>query len=144
MHEPESFKNIPEEKKQYTPFIPNFALKDALLWIIVFNILIFLALIFPWELGLKADPFAPAPSGIKPEWYFMFMFQTLKFIPPHVLFIEGEVLGILTFGVAMLLWMFIPFIKIKEKPDTKIKLMTVIGIFIIAFIIIMTAIGYLS
>jgi cytochrome b6 len=144
MHEPESFKNIPEEKKQYTPFIPNFALKDALLWIIVFNILIFLALIFPWELGLKADPFAPAPSGIKPESYFMFMFQTLKFIPPHVLFIEGEVLGILTFGVAMLLWMFTPFIKIKEKPDTKIKLMTVIGIFIIAFIIIMTAIGYLS
>jgi cytochrome b6 len=144
MHEPASFKNLPEEKKQYTPFFPNFALKDALLWIIVFNILIFLALIFPWELGLKADPFAPAPAGIKPEWYFMFMFQTLKFIPAHVLFIEGEILGVLTFGLAGLIWMLVPFIKVKEKPKAKIQLMTLIGIFIVAFIVIMTLIGYLS
>ena len=31
--------------------------------------------IFPWELGEKADPFAPAFADIKPEWFFMFMFQ---------------------------------------------------------------------
>ena len=37
------------------------------------------AALFPWELGEKADPFAPAPAGIKPEWYFLFMFQTLKY-----------------------------------------------------------------
>jgi cytochrome b6 len=144
MHEPASFKKLQEEKKVYTPFFPNFALKDALLWIIVFNILIFLALIFPWELGLKADPFAPAPAGIKPEWYFMFMFQTLKFIPAHVLFIEGEILGVLIFGLAGLIWMLIPFIKVKEKPNAKIQLMTLIGIFIVVFIVIMTLIGYLN
>jgi cytochrome b6 len=144
MHEPASFKKLQEDKKVYTPFFPNFALKDALLWIIVFNILIFLALIFPWELGLKADPFAPAPAGIKPEWYFMFMFQTLKFIPAHVLFIEGEILGVLTFGLAGLIWMLVPFIKVKEKPKAKIQLMTMIGIFIVAFIVIMTLIGYLN
>ena len=143
MHEPASFKKLQEEKKQYTPFFPNFALKDALLWIIVFNILIFLALIFPWELGLKADSFAPAPAGIKPEWYFMFMFQTLKFIPAHVLFIEGEVLGVLTFGLAGLIWMLLPFIKVREKPNAKIQLMTLIGIFIVAFIVIMTLLGYI-
>lgn len=144
MHEPESFKKLPEEKKRYTPFFPNFALKDALLWIVVFNILIFLALIFPWELGLKADPFTPAPAGIKPEWYFMFMFQTLKFIPAHILFIEGEVLGILSFGLAGLLWMVVPFIKLKENPNSKFQLMTIIGIIIVAFIVIMTVIGYLN
>ena len=144
MHEPASFKKLSEEKKLYTPFFPNFALKDALLWIIVFNILIFLALIFPWELGLKADPFAPAPAGIKPEWYFMFMFQTLKFIPAHILIIEGEILGVLTFGLAGFIWMLIPFIKVTEKPKAKIQLMTLIGIFIVAFIVIMTLIGYLS
>ena len=37
-----------------------------------------LAALFPWELGQKADPFGSAPEGIKPEWYFLFMFQTLK------------------------------------------------------------------
>jgi len=124
--------------------MPNFVLKDALLWIIVFNILIFLALIFPWELGLKADPFAPAPAGIKPEWYFMFMFQTLKYIPAHVLFIEGEILGVFVFGLSGLLWMLVPFIKVKEKAGAKIQLMTIIGIVIVAFIVIMTIIGYLE
>jgi quinol-cytochrome oxidoreductase complex cytochrome b subunit len=93
---------------------------------------------------LKADPFAPAPAGIKPEWYFMFMFQTLKFIPAHVLFIEGEVLGVLTFGLAGFIWMLIPFIKVKEKPNAKIQLMTIIGIVIVAFIVIMTILGYLE
>lgn len=144
MHEPESFQKLPEEKKRYTPFFPNFALKDALLWVIVFNILIFLALIFPWELGIKADPFASAPAGIKPEWYFMFMFQTLKFIPSHVLFIEGEVLGIMSFGLAILIWIFIPFIKVKDKPNARIQVMTIVGLVVAGFIVIMTVIGYLS
>jgi len=144
MHEPDSFKKLPEEKKEYTPFFPNFALKDALIWLIVFNILLFLALIFPWELGLKADPFASAPAGIKPEWYFMFMFQTLKIIPAHVLFIEGEVLGILAFAVAGLLWMIIPFIKIEDKANSRFDLMKWIGIILVVYIIVLTVIGYIS
>ncbi len=144
MHEPASFTKLKEEERRYTSFFPNFALKDALLWLIVFNVLIFLALIFPWELGLKADPFTPAPAGIKPEWYFMFMFQTLKFIPPHILFIEGEVLGVLTFSIAGILWMFVPFMHVKDKKNAKIQLMTLIGILIVIFIVAMTLFGYMS
>ena len=56
-----------------------------------------LAALFPWELGVKADPFASAPAGIRPEWYFMFMFQTLKKIPAKVWFTDGEVVGILLY-----------------------------------------------
>ena len=40
-----------------------------------------LAAMFPSELGEKADPFAPAPAGIRPEWYFLAQFYTLKLIP---------------------------------------------------------------
>ncbi|OGU66777.1 MAG: cytochrome bc complex cytochrome b subunit [Ignavibacteria bacterium RBG_16_36_9] len=144
MHEPEHFQKLSEEKKKFIPFFPNFALRDALLWIIVFNILIFLALFFPWDLGLKADPFTPAPEGIKPEWYFMFMFQTLKYIPSHVLYIEGEVLGIFIFLVAGLIWMLVPFIKFKERPNAKIQPLTLIGILIVAFIVFMTILVYLG
>ncbi len=143
MHEPEHFKNLPEEKKKYIPFFPDFALKDALLWLIVFNILLFLALYFPWDLGNKADPFAAAPQGIRPEWYFMFMFQSLKFLPAHVLFLEGELLGVLFFGFAGLVWMLIPFFKIKRKPGWKMQPITIIGIFIVVFIVVMTILGYL-
>ncbi len=41
-------------------------------WYMALGVLAALAALFPWELGIKADPFGPAPAGIKPEWYFMF------------------------------------------------------------------------
>ena len=37
-----------------------------------------LAALYPWELGTKADAFASAPAGIRPEWYFLAAFQTLS------------------------------------------------------------------
>lgn len=94
MSEPLGMENAPENKHKTMPFFPNFLLRDLLLWLIVLNLLAILAVFFPWELGKKADPFAPAPAGIRPEWYFLFMFQTLKFIPPKIWFLDGEIVGI--------------------------------------------------
>jgi quinol-cytochrome oxidoreductase complex cytochrome b subunit len=42
-----------------------------------------------WELGKKADPLAPAYPGIKPEWYFLWVYQLLKEFPPHIMGMEG-------------------------------------------------------
>ena len=53
-------------------------------WYVAMGTLGALAAFFPWNLGVKADPFASAPAGIKPEWYFLFMYQTLKLIPAKV------------------------------------------------------------
>ncbi len=143
MHEPDFVKDLPPEKKKEIPFFPNFMLRDVLLWLVVLNILLFLAVFFPWELGLKADPFASAPAGIRPEWYFMFMFQTLKMLPGHILFIEGELFGILLFGVMGVLWLLVPFWD-KFFPAAKNrKLMITVGIVGIIFIATMTALGYL-
>ena len=74
---------------------------------------------FPWNLGVKADPFASAPAGIKPEWYFLFMFQTLKLIPSKVWFVDGEVLGILGCGLAGLFWLLLPFFESDKPARTK-------------------------
>ena len=114
-----------------------------MLWVIVFNVLIFLALYFPWELGKKADAFASAPPGIRPEWYFMFMFQSLKLLPAHILFLEGELVGVLFFGIAGFLWMLIPYFKIKHRDNWRIQPLTLIGIIIVVFIIVMTILGYI-
>ena len=42
--------------------------------------------------GKKADTFAAAPAGIRPEWYFLWMFQALKYMPATVLGMSGELL----------------------------------------------------
>ena len=130
-----------EEEKKTMPFFPNFMLRDLLLWLLVLNLLAILAVFFPAELGLKANALASAPAGIRPEWYFLFMFQTLKLIPGHVLFIEGEVLGILLFGVVGLLWILVPFWDRKSSRGIRNRMINYIGIAAIVFIIILTIIG---
>ncbi len=139
--EPESWKDLPESQKKHIAFFPNFVLRDVLLWLIVLNVLAILAVYFPWELGKKADPFAPAPMGIKPEWYFLFMFQSLKFFPAKVLVLDGEVLGVCLFGAAGLLWFLIPFWDSKTPKGARNRIINYVGIVVVLYIIILTAIG---
>ncbi|NIM19844.1 MAG: cytochrome bc complex cytochrome b subunit [Candidatus Latescibacteria bacterium] len=142
MSEPIGWNEMPPDKTKSMPFFPNFLLRDLLLWLIVLNVIALLAVFFPWELGEKADPFAPAPEGIKPEWYFMFMYQTLKFLPAKVLFISGETLGILVFGLAVVLWLIIPFWDRKSARGEKNRALNYVGLFVVLFIIVMTVLGY--
>ena len=125
-------------------FVPNFLLRDLIGWILAVGVLAALAALFPWELGEKADAFASAPAGIRPEWYFLFMFETLKRIPPKILVLDGEVVGILAFGIGGLFWLLVPFLdKAPRKGKTR-HLFTVLGVIIVLYIIVMTAIGYLA
>ena len=105
--------------KREMKFFPNFMLRELMAWYVALGVLGALAAIFPWNLGVKADPFVSAPAGIKPEWYFLFMFQTLKLIPSKVWFIDGEVLGVLAFGLVGLLWLLLPFFESDQPSRTK-------------------------
>lgn len=143
MSEPIEHVHLSADKKRSMPFFPNFMLRDAMLWLAVLNVLAILSVFFPWDLGQKADLFAPAPAGIKPEWYFLFMFQTLKFIPGHVLFLEGELLGILVFGVAGLLWTLVPFLDRRGQRNQRNPLWRFIGVVVVVFIAGMTIVGFI-
>ncbi len=143
MSVPPEIEKIPEEKRKTIPFFPDFVLRDFMVWLIVLNIIALLAVFFPWELGQKANPLASAPAGIRPEWYFMFMFQTLKMIPAHVLFLEGELFGVLLFGVGGLIWFFVPFLDKKSHMGIRSRFWTWFGIFLVVYIIILTIWGYL-
>lgn len=124
------------------PFVPNFLLRDLMGWLSAVAVLAVLAAFFPAELGLKADPFAPAPAGIKPEWYFMFMFQTLKYLPSHILGIDGDVVGILGFGVAGLFLLLIPFLDRRTARGQPSSLFALIGMLMMLYIVWLTYLGY--
>jgi len=124
-------------------FVPDFLLRDLVGWLAAVTVLAALAALFPWELGEKADPFAPAPAGIKPEWYFVFMFQTLKYIPAKVLGMDGEVLGILFFGLVGLLLVVTPFITAPEPRKGRLNLLPLVGVIAVVYIIALSAMAYL-
>ncbi len=150
MSEPVDWVNKPESEKKYMKFFPHFIYRDALVWLIVLNILALLAVIFPdgigvvhWPLGEKADLFGVPPAVIRPEWYFMFAFQALKMLPAHVWFLEGELFGIIAFSVGGLLWAMVPFLDRKSVKGKEPKLVMAFGVFVVIFILAMTIVGYL-
>ena len=63
------------------PFFSEFLLIDVCLWLVLFGALVTVSVVWPAAVGVQADPLQPAPEGIKPEWYFLFLFQTLKVVP---------------------------------------------------------------
>lgn len=127
-------------------FFPNFAMRDLLLWLLCLIALLVLSLLFPygagipgveWELGLKADPLAPAYPGIKPEWYFLWVYQLLKEFPPHVLGLEGPQACLLIVSILMATWVMVPWLDRsarREQPSPGFSDFGVGAIFFLSFL----------
>jgi cytochrome b6 len=127
-------------------FFPNFALRDLLLWLICLIALLVLSLLFPygagipgveWELGQKADPLAPAYPGIKPEWYFLWVYQLLKEFPPHLFGLEGPQVCLFVVSVLLVIWGLIPWLDRaarREEPSPGFSDFGVAAIFFLLFL----------
>jgi quinol-cytochrome oxidoreductase complex cytochrome b subunit len=131
------------DRRREMKFFPNFFLRELIGWYIALGFLIALAAFFPWELGTKADPFSPAPPGIKPEWYFLAQFQTLKLIPAKIFHMDGEVLGILGFGLGGALWLGLPFIEALLGPRGA-RYVRVGAVFVLTYLAGMSVVGYMA
>ncbi len=132
------------ERRRPMKFVPNFLLRDLFGWTLALGVLAALAAIFPWELGEKADPFAPAFENIRPEWYFMFMFETLKLVPGgEIAGIEYEAFPIVLFGVGGLLMVLVPFLD-RRGDEQRFSLFLPVGVITLVYMIGMTAWGYRS
>ncbi len=70
----------PQELK---PFFPDYILDEVIAWYAVLAVLVILASLFPAGLEPKADALV-TPEHIKPEWYFLAVYQVLKLVPESV------------------------------------------------------------
>jgi quinol-cytochrome oxidoreductase complex cytochrome b subunit len=132
----------PGEHPRQMPFFPNYVLRDVLAWYVALAILAALAAFYPWELGKKADAFAAVPAHIRPEWYFLAMFHTLKLIPSHVFGIEGERLGVIGFGLAAALIVFVPFLDRRASRGERSPLFTAIAVAALVYLVVFSIWGY--
>lgn len=100
--------SVDEKKPRAMKFVPDFLLRDSVGWLVAVGLLAALAAFFPWELGVKADPFSSAPAGIRPEWYFLSMFQALKYLPAEIAGVPGEMIGVIFFGILGAVLVLVP------------------------------------
>jgi cytochrome b6 len=120
-------------------FFPNFALRELMAWYVAMGALGALAAIFPWDLGVKADPFISAPAGIKPEWYFLTPYQALKLFPGNL-----ELVGMALMGLAAGSLLVVPFIDRAAPSDARGKLVAWLGAAGLVGLVVMTVWGWLS
>ena len=103
-------KNTPEEMKTGKPFYPHQVFEDVVGMLILFVVLAAVAIFVPVPLEDVADP-TNADYDPRPEWYFLFLFQLLKYFQGPF-----EVIGTFVIPtVGMLLLLFLPFLDRSER-----------------------------
>jgi quinol-cytochrome oxidoreductase complex cytochrome b subunit len=119
-------------------FYPSFVFKEIVVMMLLFIfVAIILAVVFPVGLGDPADPtdnlFIP-----KPEWYFMSLYQLLKYFPGKLEVIATAIIP--AGGIIALI--LLPFIdkKAEIKPGKRPISMTIMVLAVVA-IVILTLIG---
>ncbi|WP_029911033.1 cytochrome b [Pelobacter seleniigenes] len=96
------------------PFHPNYTIKDLSMVFFALAALVAITFYAPWlfippDALEPADPFT-TPAHIKPEWYFLWAYQTLKIFP-------SKLLGLASQGAAMGFLAVLPFLD--RSPERR-------------------------
>jgi len=104
-----------QKHEESVPFYPDHLALEAKVALgvgILVVIIGIIGLFIPVGVGAPADPM-DTPAHIKPEWYFLSLYQLLRFIP--------KTLGATAPVVAVLLIMVWPFLDRKPDQTTKTR-----------------------
>jgi cytochrome b6 len=74
----------------------------------------------------------------------MYMFQTLKYLPARVGLLDGEVVGVLAFTVGGLFLALVPFLDRRSARGERSPLFFWIGMAILAYMVVLSMLGYLA
>jgi quinol-cytochrome oxidoreductase complex cytochrome b subunit len=94
-------------------------------------------------LQAPADPL-DTPLHVKPEWYFLFLYQILKVIPPNILGIEGTAFGVVSVMLALIVATLWPFFDKKEDSKKALWIRVAVTILGLIIVIALTVWGEVS
>jgi cytochrome b6-f complex subunit 4 len=103
----------PKEKEESIPFFPDHVTTEAKVVVGMMVVVLAIAaygMLSPVGLGDPADPMN-TPMHVKPEWYFLALYQALKYIP--------KTAGVVIPLIAVIMVAVWPFID--RKPDKSRK-----------------------
>ncbi|MDQ7826862.1 MAG: hypothetical protein RDV48_28950 [Candidatus Eremiobacteraeota bacterium] len=126
------------------PFWPHEVLRHLLAVIVVMQFFIAAVVFIP---GHPEDPANPAstPPHLKPEWYFLPVYQILKIVPRSVFGALAEPLGLLIPMAFALMVLLLPFLdRNPERRILKRKVFFALGLVVILAVIALGIWGSMS
>lgn len=126
--------------QRWKPFFPHYVLDEVIAWAVLLAALVVLASVSPAGLEDKADPLK-TPEHVKPEWYFLAVYQLLKVVPAIGPLTARDV-GILAPMVGMVVLVFLPILdKNPSVEKRKRPVALIVGAVIVIAMIILTWYG---
>lgn len=142
---PRRYKHPEYPEEDTIPFFPNYIILEVIVAFVVLAGLIVLTSWLPAGLEEKADPFS-TPAHIKPEWYFLWIYQFIK-LPDKVLGqgLAAELAGIFIPGIGILLLILLPFLDRKpERHPRRRKVAMAVTALILAVLVALSILGLRS
>ena len=124
-----------EEEEPGHRFWPTHVLDQVIIFYLVGAVLITLAILLPFRLHEPADPLR-TPEGIKPEWYFLPMYQAIKYVP-KVVGIALTALG----AVLILIWPFLDPVLDKWRGPRAYRRF---GVLFATLVLVLSVVGWAS
>lgn len=117
-------------------FWPNHIFSELASAVVFMGLIVFLAGFFPHGLQEPADPFV-TPEHVKPEWYFLALYQILKLVPRELMGIQdfNKPATLIFAGVFTLALMALPWID-RTPPDAQhpLKRLPIVIVFVVCLI----------
>jgi quinol-cytochrome oxidoreductase complex cytochrome b subunit len=126
------------EEEASIPFFPDHLWTEARVALGIIAIIIgigVLGSLNPVGLGPAADPME-TPAHTKPEWYFLFLYEVLKYVPKTI----GSVLPFALVAI-LALW---PFIDAREDNHRARRFRIIVTVLALIAVLALTALGELS
>ena len=142
---PQPYQHAEYPEKDTIPFFPNYIILEVIVSYLLLAGLITLVTLLPVGLEEKADPFL-TPEHIKPEWYFLWIYQFVK-LPSSVLGsgLLAELAGIFIPAVGIVLLFLLPFLdRSPERHPRRRVLAMVITIVVVSVLVALSIWGRYS
>lgn len=118
-----------KDEGETIPFFPDHVITEAKVVLGIMILVIIIGIIgsfAPVGVEEPADPLN-TPAHVKPEWYFLALYQMLKFVP--------ETFGVVSIVLAVIVVALWPFIDRKKETTTKARnirfVITIIGVIVV-------------
>ena len=116
-------------------FYPNYLIEILLVIFFIVELIVTLALLFPPPIGRQID--FSAPFSPKPEWYFLWLYQLIRYFPGKRIIIGTTVIPL----TAVLILILIPFIDKGRWGRLKV---VIAGIVLLLSFLLFTMVAVLN